>query len=585
MIDDEKPFIAGRLVAVVAIFLTWSLAVAGRAVQFQVFQHKKLSNLAVKTYERDWSIPAIRGFIYDSRMAELAGTVTLANIVADPTKIKDIQATAEKLGPALGLDSRVINHQIAEASGKRRLVISEQIPPGVARRIKDLELLGIYIEYESLRIYPNGNLACQTLGFINKEGAGAAGLESRYEPVLRGKEGKASGRIDAFGHYYHQEILTPPVHGNSLVLSIDRNLQNIAQRELTKGVKAHRAKGGVAIVMESDSGRVLALAGYPDFNCNAYNEYSGQTWRNRAVQDVFEPGSTFKVVVASAALNSQLVGLDERIDCENGSMKIAGHVFHDHKPYGLLTLQETLENSSNICSAKLGLRLGNKGLYAALHDFGFGSRTDIDLPGESKGRVRELDDWTPLSVPTISFGQEVSVTSMQILRAINTIANGGYRVRPSIVDRVIDDKGKTIRATAPERIRIIRAETAAAIATAFEGVILRGTGMLAALEGYRAAGKTGTAQKAGKGGYSRTRYVASFIGFAPLPNPRITVLVQIDEPKGAIYGGEVAAPIFQTIAQETLLMLQVPPDRNLLTSDVKTTSRFSASDRAGQSLD
>jgi cell division protein FtsI (penicillin-binding protein 3) len=585
MIDDAKPFIAGRLVAVMAIFLSWGIAVAGRAVQFQVFQHKKLSELAVKTYERDWPIPPNRGLIFDCRMAELASNVTIANIVADPTKIKDIPATAKKLGPVLGLDPSIIKRQITETFGKRRLVIAQKIPSDAARRIKDLKLPGIYVEYESLRFYPNRNLACQTLGFMNKTGAGVAGLESRYEPELRGKEGKAAGSIDAFGNYYHQETLTPPVHGNSLVLSIDRDIQNLVQRELTKGVKAHRAKGGVAIVMESDTGRIFALAGFPDFNCNAYNEYDSQTWRNRAVQDVFEPGSTFKVVVASAALNKHLVGLDERINCENGSMRIAGHVFHDHEPYGLLTLQETLEHSSNICSAKLGLRLGDERLYAALHDFGFGSRTNIDLPGESKGRVRELNKWTPLSVPSISFGQEVSVTSIQILRAINTIANGGYRVRPSIVDRVIDDTGKTMRATVLERTRIINSETAHAILNAFEGVVLRGTGTRAALEGYRAAGKTGTAQKAEKGGYSRTRYVASFIGFAPLPNPRITVLVQIDEPRGAIYGGEVSAPIFRTIAQETLLLLQVPPDRNLLTSDVRTTSRISASVRAGQSLD
>jgi cell division protein FtsI (penicillin-binding protein 3) len=336
--------------------------------------------------------------------------------------------------------------------------------------------------------------------------------------------------------------------------------------------------------MESDTGRVLALAGFPDFDCNRYREYDSQTWRNRAIQDVFEPGSTFKVVVASAALNKDLVRLDEPIDCEMGSMKIAGHVFNDHEPYGMLTLQQTLEHSSNICSAKLGMRLGDKRLYDAIRDFGFGCRTGIDLPGESKGRVRRLDEWTALSVPSISFGQEVSVTSMQILAAINTIANGGYRVRPTIVDRIIDENGRALRTTVPECTRIIRAKTAAAILDAFEGVVLRGTGKRAALEGYRAAGKTATAQKAGKGGYSRTRYVASFIGFAPLPNPRVTILIQIDEPKDAIYGGEVSAPIFQKIAQETLLMLQVPPDRNLLTSDVGTTSRIPASARAGQSL-
>jgi cell division protein FtsI (penicillin-binding protein 3) len=257
-----------------------------------------------------------------------------------------------------------------------------------------------------------------------------------------------------------------------------------------------------------------------------------------------------------------------------GSIKVGGHVFHDHHPYGWLTFQQILENSSNVGAILLGMRLGEDRLYAALRSFGFGSPTGVDLPAEADGKVRETPDWSALSIAAISFGQEVAVTSMQILAAINAIANGGYRVRPSVVDRILDGKGACVQTTRPERVRIMRPETAAAVRNAFEGVVLRGTGKRASLEGYRAAGKTGTAQKQERGRFSKTKYLASFIGFAPLPFPRVTILVQIDEPRGAIYGGEVAAPVFREIAQETLLSLHILPDKSLLPAESGPTARL-----------
>ncbi len=355
----------------------------------------------------------------------------------------------------------------------------------------------------------------------------------------------------------------PPVQGHSLVLSIDKSIQYIADRELAAGVEKAQAKAGTAIVMESDTGRILALSNYPQFNCNTYSDYEPDLWRNRGISDVFEPGSTFKVVVATAALEAGLTRPDEMIDCQMGSITIGRHVFHDHKGYGLLSFSQILEYSSNVGAAKLGLRLGEQRLYEALRTFGFGSKTGIDLPGEIVGIVRDWHDWSGLSIGAISFGQEVGVTSIQILTAINAIANGGYRVRPSIVDRIIDEKGDLVSVNAPERVRLMSPRTAEAVSNAFEGVVLRGTGRRAALEGYRAAGKTGTAQKIVDGHYSPSKYVSSFIGFAPLPHPRFTILVQIDEPKGVHYGGDVSAPFFQKIAQEVLLQLRVPPDPSL----------------------
>jgi cell division protein FtsI (penicillin-binding protein 3) len=585
MIEDARPFNPGRLVVVLALFGAWSLFLAVRAVQFQVFQHEKLSALALKIYEKPRWIPAQRGIIYESQGAELATNVTVSEIVADPSEIKEVHSSAEKLAPILGMDVQALANSITAASSRKRLVISSRVFPDVALRVRQLKLRGVYLVDENLRVYPNRDLASHILGSVNRAGEGAAGLEYRYESELKGTKGQVIRKVDAFGRSYGQKTIVSPKPGRSLILSVNRHIQHLTQRELAAGINKFRAIGGVAIVMESDTGRILALASFPDFECNSYGRYGDKEWRNRAVQDMFEPGSTFKVVVASAALDAALVRLDETIDCQMGSMKVGNHTYHDHEPFGFLTLRQILEHSSNIGAAKLGWRLGDKGLYAALRKFGFGSVTGIDLPGEAAGKVRYWQNWSMLSIPSISFGQEVSVTSMQILTAINAIANGGYLVRPSVVDRIVNDKGEIVYATNPERIRIIRSETAAAIMLAFEGVIVSGTGKNASLKGYRAAGKTGTAQKAQKGGYSKGKYVASFIGFAPLPRPRVTILVQIDEPKGAIYGGEVSAPIFQKIAQETLLRLQVPPDRSLLASDISSTSRFSASDRPGQSLD
>ena len=414
-----------------------------------------------------------------------------------------------------------------------------------------------------MRVYPNRDLACQMLGFVNMNGDGGSGIELYYDKELKGKEGVFSFGIDAHRRSYRVNVETPPVQGHSLVLSIDKSIQYIADRELEAGVKNARARSGIAIVMESETGRILALSNYPKFNCNTYNEYPIAIHRNRAITDMFEPGSTFKVVVATAALEAGLTRPDEMIDCQMGSITIGNHLFHDHKGYGLLSFNEILVFSSNVGAAKLGLRLGEQRLYEALRNFGFGSKTGIDLPGEIVGLVRNWRDWSGLSIGAISFGQEIGVTSIQILTAINAIANGGYRVRPSVVDRIIDEDGDLISIRTPERVRLMSPRTAEAVSRAFEGVVLRGTGRQAALECYRAAGKTGTAQKIVNGRYSPDKFIASFIGYAPLPQPRITVLVKIDEPKGVHYGGEVSAPVFRKIVQDTLMRLRVPPDQTL----------------------
>lgn len=563
MAESGNRSYASRILLVIGSITLWGVVISVRLVHLQVFQHQAFVQLALEKQQITRSVLAPRGVIYDSHMDELATSITVSTVVAEPRRIQNLPKAVRSLSSVLELDPQELQARMADPSRKMFLVVKRRIDPKTEAHVEALKLDGVYLVQESMRVYPNRNLASQTLGFVNMNGDGGTGLEQEYDKELKGEQGQISFEVDARRKSFRGKVEKAPVQGHSLVLSLDRSIQHIAERELAAGVQETKAQAGVAIVLESDTGRILALANYPDFNSNSYNEYPVERLRNRAVSDLFEPGSTFKVVVATAALEAGLTRADELIDCQMGSIRIGGHIFHDHKPYGLLRFNEVLEHSSNVGAAKLGLRLGEQRLYEALRTFGFGAPTEVDLPAEGLGLVRDWHDWSGLSIGAISFGQEVGVTSLQILCAINAIANGGYRTRPSLVDRVIDQDGDLVRVKAAERTRIMSPDTAAVVRDAFEGVVLRGTGRKAALKGYRAAGKTGTAQKIVAGRYSDSKYVASFIGFAPLPSPRITVLVQLDEPSGRIYGGDVSAPIFARISQQALLRLQVPPDQTL----------------------
>jgi cell division protein FtsI (penicillin-binding protein 3) len=560
--NARKPHPA-RIAAIILIVVLWLAAIAFRLVQLQIFQHEEFRRLSVLRQQITSPIPAPRGIIYDRRMNELARNVPVSTVIAEPRRISDIDAVANKLSGILGLDPAGLKARMQDPDKRAYLVIKRRIDPRAEGPIAALKVNGIYLEEGSMRVYPDRELASHVLGFVNMNGDGGAGLELQYDKELEGADGLASFDVDANRRSFRGEVLKPPVQGRSLVLSLDRDIQYIAEHELTAAVGKYRAAAGTVIVMETETGRLLALANRPCFNSNTYKTAEAGLWRNRAVSDLFEPGSTFKVVVATSALEQHLTRPDELIDCQMGSIRIGGHIFHDHHPYGLLTFSQVLERSSNVGAAKLGMRLGQERLHAALLNFGFGSRTGIDLPAEIVGLVRDWRAWSGLSIGAISFGQEVGVTSIQMITAINVIASGGYRVWPHLVDRVIDSNGELIRVSEISKTRIVSPETASAVSSAFEGVILRGTAKGASLEGYRAAGKTGTAQKIVNGQYSSEKYLSSFIGYAPLPTPRITILVQIDEPKGAIYGGTVAAPVFQQVAQRVLIHLRIPPDRTL----------------------
>jgi cell division protein FtsI (penicillin-binding protein 3) len=552
-----------KIVLIMLGITLWCLSILVRLAFLQIVRHEEYAQKARIKQQITRSVSAPRGNIYDGSMVVLATSVKVSTVVAEPKNIENKRETARNLAAILKIDPENLFNRMSDPKWKSYLVVKRRIDPADEARIEALDIEGVYFLDESMRVYPNRDRASHTMGFVNMNNDGGAGVELQYDKDLKGEDGLFSFDVDARQQSFRVNVEKPPVQGNSLVLSIDNMIQYITDRELEAAVKNADAKAGTAIVMESDTGRILALSNYPRFNCNNYNEVDPKHWKNMAVTDMFEPGSTFKVVVAAAALDAGLTRPEEMIDCQMGSITLGRHPFRDHKAYGLLTFKEILEHSSNVGAIKLGLRLGQQRLYEALQTFGFGSETGVDLPGEIVGLVRDWKNWSGLSIGAISFGQEVGVTSMQILTAINSIANGGYRVRPSVVDRIIDESRNIIRENQPERIQIISPRTAEAVTEAFEGVVLRGTGRHAALEGYRAAGKTGTAQKSVNGRYQKGSYLSSFIGFAPLPNPRVTILVQIDEPRDGYYGGDICAPYFKNIAQEVLLQLRVPPDTNL----------------------
>ena len=583
---------ARTLIIISCVFL-WSLLIFIRLGQKQIVEHQSYVRKAEIQQRAQGVIEAPRGIIYDSRMDILAANRTLSTVIAEPRRIEDIPGTAEKLASVLGIDREELQTRMEMPERRAYLVVQRRIDENMEKAIEDLNIAGIYFVDENTRSYPNNDLASHVLGFVNREGDGGAGIEQQYDRELKGRPGRYTFARDGrrTPRIYQSQIEEPPVQGNSLVLSIDKSIQYIADRELAAGVENSGALAGTVIVMESDTGRILAMSNYPRFNGNRFNEYTLEYHRNRAVTDIFEPGSTFKVTVAAAALQEGLTRPDELIDGQNGSITIGGHVFRDHNPYGLISFNRVLAVSSNVGSAQLALRLGQERLYKYIRAFGFGTRTGIDLPGEVNGTLHPVNRWSRLSIGALSFGYEVGVTSIQILTAVNTIASGGYHVRPSIVDRIIDSEGNLVDSPAErrrsERVRILDERTARQVAEALiEAVSPAGTARRAALTGYIAAGKTGTAQKlvrspiTGRNQYSSNRHVSSFIGFAPLPNPRITILVQLDEPRNGYYGGEVSAPIFQRIAQETLMRLRVPPDPTLTPPLPKSKQQVARNDVA-----
>ncbi len=424
---------------------------------------------------------------------------------------------------------------------------------------------GIEFAPERNRFYPNKTLASQAVGFTGLDGDGLEGIEFSYDRYLRGSAGKHTVFKDALGQVFNEEQKTVRhTDGHSIILTIDRAVQYIAESALEDAVKESSARSGMAIVMEPQTGAILAMAHVPFFNPNSYTDFNKALWRNRAITDPFEPGSTMKIFSAAAAIESGNIRAHDIFYCENGAYNIGRNVVHDIKKHGWLSLQQIIKYSSNIGAVKVSEKVGAKKLYMMFRKFGFGSKTEIDSPGETAGSLAHYRDWTSVDTGSIAFGYGVSVSAIQLITAASAIANDGILMKPYFVQAITDQSGEPLKQFQPQAVRrVITEKTALTVKTIMKTVTTKGgTGVNAALEGYTVGGKTGTTRKLDKSGtYSNTRHIASFVGFTPADNPRLAILVIIDEPKEQYYGGTVAAPVFRRIAREALNYLNIPPQQ------------------------
>ena len=555
--------------SVAFLFALVFVLTVGRAFWLQVLQNDRLVKLAEKQHQRIVALTPSRGAIYDQHNAPLAVSIEMDSCYAETRNLESLPDAAAKLAPLLGF--RVDELQQKLKASRNFVWLSRRMAPELAQKVRDLDLDGVGFVKESKRFYPNSEVAAHVIGFTGTDPGGLEGVEKKYDSTILGNTGFLVTERDALGRDIDQKKGSEGksgTKGNNVVLTLDKNVQYIAEKELAQAVQKNGAKGGIAIVMEPDTGRVLAMANYPTFNPNSYFKYEPGALRNRAISDSFEPGSTFKILLVATALEDHVIRPGDSFNCENGSYSLSGRTIHDTHHYGTLTVPQILKYSSNIGAAKIGGRLGSERLYAGLTGFGIGEKSDIDLPGEASGMLRQQAKWYGIDLATISFGQGVTATALQIASAVSAVANGGNLMKPYLVDRVVDDEGGVLKQFAPQvRRRVISEQTAKTVAGMLEGVVNEGgTGTSAAVDGYRVAGKTGTAQKVDPAthGYSAKKRTASFVGFVPLDKPRLTILVVVDEPTTSPYGGVVAAPAFSAIARQTLCYLKVPADRSAM---------------------
>ena len=553
-----------RLLQLFAFLAAWGVVVAARLVQVQIVRHDDYVTRAQRQQERTLALAPLRGSILDARGRVLAESVAAESIYADPQAVGEVRATARALAAVRGLRMGAAEIEAKLAGGGAFVWIARQLPLEVSANVKRLRLPGIYVLEDHRRSYPRGALAANVIGYAGVDGEGLAGVEHSLDAIVRGRAGRVTLLRDARKGIYlvGGEGPNRPIDGNDVVLTIDSVVQFIAERALARAVAEQHAAGGSAIVIDPASGAILAMASLPTFDPNRFRDFATIAWRNRNVQDIYEPGSTFKIVTASAGLEEGVVTPSQILDCGNGAITIADVEIHEHggNRYGLLTFEDVMVHSSNVGAIRVGLALGEDRFYRYIRKFGFGERTGVELPGETAGLVRRTERWSQVSNASISIGQEVGVTPLQLLTAVATLANGGVRVAPHIVERVAGANGNVIERPQPATpVRVISEKTAAVLNEILKAVVSRGTGGAAALAEHVVAGKTGTAQKAMRGGYSPDKFVASFAGYVPADRPRLAILVVVDEPKLSQYGGAVAAPAFKEIAESTLRYLGVPP--------------------------
>lgn len=541
--------------------LLWTAAIESRLVYLQVVRHAEMAARADRQQNRTVTAPAKRGEIRDRHGRLLAYSVDVDSVYAVPAEIGEPAVTAQALCRALDdCDRGKLKALVERFSTARAFAFVERfVTPQVAARVAALDLEGVGLMKESRRYYPKKELGAQLIGYVGVDNVGLGGLEAAYDQVVRGRDGKVLVQIDARRRGF-SSIERSPTAGGTLELTIDEQLQHIVERELKAGVTEHRADGGTAIVMDPHSGEILAMATYPTFNPNAFRTAADGVRKNRAVTDLYEPGSTFKIVTASAAIQEGVVSPSDPIDVSAGMIKFAGRPpIEDVFRYGVLTFAEVIAKSSNVGAIKVGLKLGPERLGLYVNRFGFGKVTSPDFPGESPGIVWDPSRLNDSALASISMGYQVGVTPLQMVAAASAVANGGRLLQPRVVRAVVKDGMRT--PVVPAEVgRPITVRTAAELTSIMEDVVDHGTGTQARIDGFTVAGKSGTAGKIVDGAYSKSEYNVSFVGFVPSRKPVFTAIVVVDTPRaGKYYGGSVAAPVFRRIADAALRHLGVAP--------------------------
>ncbi len=545
-----------------------------RLIYLQMIKHDEYAGLAAEKHVYKQIIYAERGAIFDANNEVLAHNVPVETVVADATHLNNLDAIVDLVGDELKISAREL---AAKLRGDRRyIVIKREVPKALAavlrEKLRARNLRGIYFEHDATRIYPNGSMLCHVIGFTDFDHRGIQGVEASMEEYLHGQDGYRYIEHNCAGQeivlYRGQE--RAPRNGYQVHLTVDLNLQNIVENEIDSAMREYTPQKATIILMRPQTGEILAMANRPNFDLNLRADAKPEQMKNRAIIDMMEPGSTFKIVTAAAALNERTVRPDSMIFCENGVWNFGGSALHDHRPFGELSVQDILVKSSNIGAAKLACRVGEQKFYEYIRRFGFGERTGIELPGEISGLIRPPQSWSKISITRIPMGHEIGVTPLQMTVAMAAIANGGKLITPRMVKSITSDDGKTLSSLSPVVLRqAISPQTARQIGDALRGVVSdRGTAAAAAVPGFTIAGKTGTAQKVDpKGGYEKGKYVVSFSGYLPADHPEFVGLVVLDDAhtnKPELnYGGLVAGPIFSRVAEQAARYLDLQPHEEI----------------------
>jgi cell division protein FtsI (penicillin-binding protein 3) len=552
-----------RRYVLLLVMLCGFAVVLFRLVSLQVLQAAELTAKADRQHQKTVSLEGARGTVVDRHGKVLAMNMEVPSVFGIPTALESPAKTARSLSPVLHVRTDELEKKLRQ--DRSFVWLARKLDPEQGHRLEHMPMEGIGLVMEGRRFYPKGPLLAHVLGFAGMDGEGLEGIERRYESQLHGEKRVVILQRDAMGRtvFPKGQAEQVPAAGHSLVITVDEVIQYIAEKEVEEAVTKAHAKSGTVIVLDPQTGAVLALAISPRFDPNAVASLTADRWRNRALTDTYEPGSTMKALVAAAALEEKVMKPSTMLYGENGRMTIANTVIHDHEKLGWMTFAQVIQKSSNIGAAKTGMALGDQRLYRYLQAFGFGQKTEIDLPGEVGGMVKHPREWGRRSLASISMGQEIGVTPIQMVSAVAALANGGVLMKPYVVSEVRDAQGKALRQILPQvRRRVVSPETARTVTSILEGVVTDGTGAKAAIPGFRVAGKTGTAQKIDPrtGAYSSTLFVGSFVGFVPADNPRLAMIVVIDEPQGESWGGTVAAPVFRRVGEQVLNYLGVSSD-------------------------